>query len=79
MEKITFLKTEWLSEDVKDQIYRDVWAEHVAEDIEAVLEEEGVTLSDEQIKTLARRYVNGRYDCNLCYWDNIRNLIREAS
>ncbi len=35
-------------------------------------------LSDDRIENIANRYVyEGRYDCNLSYWQNIENLIDE--
>ena len=77
----------------KDQIYRAIWAEHVREDIEAQLAQSSmeyyedkyeVEFSDENMKSIvnnaAELYVyDGKYDCNLSYWDNIDNLIDECA
>lgn len=61
-----------------EAIYRKVWKEHVIEDIEGRLEERDITLNEGTIDTIATRYVyEGDYDCNLCYWDNLDNLIDE--
>lgn len=65
----------------KDLLYRTLWVEHVKEDIEGVLVENyREEMTDEEIsgtaEKLARQYCfDGDYDCNLCYWDNIDNLI----
>lgn len=68
----------WLSYKVRDDIYRDVWYEHVLEDVKSYAESEGIEISDEVAGNCAIRYVyDGRYDCNLNYWQNIANLIEE--
>jgi len=67
---------EWFSDELRDAIYRNVWKEHVMEDIEAHAEDIDVELSNDEIEVLAERYVyEGDYDCNLDYWQNIENLI----
>ncbi len=72
---------ETLPYDVKDDLYRKIWAEHVAEDIVAQLEARSniPELTDEEldaaIKKAAGSYVNGEYDCNQSYWANIDNII----
>lgn len=69
----------------KDDIYRYLWAEHVREDVESQLsarngeDEDDTDIDEEIIEYVVERYVyEGRYDCNLSYWDNIDNLIDEA-
>lgn len=73
-----------LTSSQKDDIYRALWKEHVIEDVEARLSEQEIeeleTLTEEEydlfVNAVATRYVyEGDYDCNLCYWDNIDNLI----
>lgn len=59
----------------RDGIYHMVWCEHVEEDVRAQMEERDVSLDDATITLIARSYVNGHYDCNLSYWENINNLI----
>lgn len=72
-----------LSTQQKDEIFRKVWFEHVREDAEARLMENpdiDIPKGAELVlcKYVANRYVyEGDYDCNLPYWDNIDNLIRE--
>lgn len=66
----------WLSEKLRDEIYRDVWKEHVKEDILTHAEDIDEDIDDEDAEMLAERYVyEGDYDCNLDYWANIENLI----
>lgn len=62
-----------------DALYRAVWKEHVLEDIDAWLENNGEDITPEQRDYAAERYVyDGKYDCNLSYWDNIENVVRLA-
>lgn len=68
-----------LSEDDRDNIYRQRWQEAVCEDTKAFAESEGVELSDEQADEIARLYVDGKYDCNEGYWTNIQTLINEVT
>lgn len=68
------LKTLTLEE--KETIYRHVWVEHVIEDIKTYLKDNNETLTDIEIEYAARRYVfDGKYDCNLPYWSNIKTVI----
>lgn len=65
-----------LSPDEKDQVYRQVKAKYLKEDIVSRSEEIGKELSEEEIDSITDLYVNhGKYDCNISYWDNIDNLI----
>lgn len=72
-----------LSETQKDEIYRMLWSDHVYEDVKARLSENpDLALDEEEEEALCEDVVNayvynGDYDCNLSYWDNIDNLIRE--
>lgn len=68
-----------LSPEEREKIYREVWKEHVMEDVREIAEENGTELSENDVDRIADRYVNnGDYDCNLSYWDNIDNLIAET-
>lgn len=70
------IPTEFLSYKSRDDIYRHVWKEHVAEDVRSHIEDTDVELSDDDIDEIAEIYVyNGKYDCNLSYWQNLDNLI----
>lgn len=65
-----------LTEEEKDAIYRKLWYNHVLEDVYSLSTDEDIEITDDIAETIADRYVyNGDYDCNLSYWDNIRNLI----
>lgn len=65
--------------EARDAIYRHIWSKHVREDVENHLENMDETLTDDEIITVAERYVyQGAYDCNLNYWTNIENLIIEV-
>lgn len=67
----------WFSDSLRDNIYRDVWKEHVIEDIFAYEEDEGIKLSEDDIEFVADKFVyEGDYDCNLSYWDNIDGIVR---
>lgn len=58
----------------KDELYRALWLEYVKEDIRNYDE----SLDESMVEVVASRYVyDGDYDCNLSYWDNIENLIKE--
>ena len=64
---------------VKDQIYRHLWKQHVAEDVASHMKDMGVELTEDEIDFVAYRYVyEGEYDCNISYWENIENNINEA-
>ena len=71
----------------KDDVYRYLWAEHVREDVENRISDNAENSDDSDIRIfdtrvidyVTERYVyDGRYDCNLSYWENIDNLIDEA-
>lgn len=63
-----------------DALYRAVWKDRVLEDIRSRAEDLGdEPLAPEQEDYAAELYVyEGKYDCNLCYWDNIDNVIQTA-
>lgn len=68
----------WLSDEVKDDIHRDVWAGHVEDDIRTRCEETGKNISEDDVISAAYNYTHeGDYDCTLSYWDNIDKLIGE--
>lgn len=59
-----------------DMIYRKVRYQYVINDIKDCIKDTGTELTDDQIAYAARKYAyDGKYDCNLSYWDNIENLI----
>ena len=72
-----------LTWDIKDAIYRILWARYVKEDVEACLEDGEYSEYDEYDTSevpekVAERYsFEGDYDCNLSYWENLENLIKE--
>lgn len=70
------------SETEKNIAYHQLWLPHVIEDISSYMEEYLETdqyLTDDEIVHAAHRYVyDGRYDCNLSYWQNLENLMDEA-
>lgn len=66
-----FLDT--LPSDIKDSFYRKIWAEHVYEDIRGMDKK----VSKKRAEKVSGAYANGRYDCNLSYWDNLNNLLEE--
>ena len=71
-----------MSRQVKDEVYRLIWHEHVKEDVLGVLE--GKDFSDEVdldglADFIAGKYVyEGKYDCNQAYWNNLDALIDAA-
>ncbi len=62
-----------LPSDIKDSFYRKIWAEHVYEDIRSM----DIEVTKKRAEKVSEAYVNGRYDCNLSYWDNLNNLLEE--
>lgn len=62
-----------LPSDIKDSFYRKIWAEHVCEDIRNMY----TKISKKRAEKVAEAYVNGRYDCNRSYWDNLDDLLSE--
>lgn len=63
----------------RDKIYREVWKEHVIEDINDFLTNNNMELDDERIDKAAELYaMHGQYDCNLPYWSNIENVIKSV-
>ena len=61
----------------KDRFYRKIWAEHVVEDIQGYADTAGIQISEREAKAAAEHYVEGNYDCNLSYWENIHNLLEK--
>ena len=74
-----------MTEKQRDDIYRMVWYNYTYDDVEGFLEDYDAydipatqEEVDEFIGDVANAYVyNGDYDCNLSYWDNIKNLVDE--
>ena len=66
-----FLDT--LPSDIKDSFYRKICADHVYEDIRGMDKK----VSKKRAEKVSGVYANGRYDCNLSYWDNLNNLLEE--
>ena len=78
-----------LNDVEKDTLYRKLRLDYVKEDIYSLLysllEDENLPLDEESMlaekiaNIVSERYVyDGDYDCNLTYWDNLRNLINEV-
>lgn len=63
--------------DELDNVYRFVRFNYTKNDIISHLEDmDNIELTDEQIEKAAELYAyEGKYDCNLSYWNNIENLI----
>ena len=81
-EVVNYLQKQTMSVELtpkqKESAYRAQQMEYVMQDMKAFLEEDGTILSDKDIQNAAWRYVyEGDYDCNLSYWQNIENLVRE--
>ena len=66
----------------KNELYRYLWYPYVVEDVELCLND-NYDLDDytedeieNLVKTVANNYVyNGKYDCNISYWNNLENMI----
>lgn len=69
---------EKLTYEEQDTLYRKLWKEHVKADIQSFMTEEDIELSEKEVNQAAERYVGGRYDCNLSYWENVRNVIDDV-
>lgn len=60
----------------KDNLYRVLWFDYVKNDVKSFANESDYVLTDTDVEYIARQFVyEGRYDCNLSYWQNIENLI----
>lgn len=71
-------KIKTLDGTTKDAIYRALWMDYVMDDINSRIEEMELddAYDESDVKAIAERYVyDGKYDCELSYWDNIENLI----
>lgn len=66
--------------DELDNVYRFVQFNYIKDDIVSHLEDmDNIELTDEQIDMAAELYAyDGKYDCNLSYWNNIENLIHRV-
>lgn len=71
-----------MSDVQKDEIFRMVWASHVEEDVKSAMKDYHGHLPEDEndkqsiVEDVVNAYVyNGKYDCNLSYWENINNLI----
>ena len=60
----------------KESLYRKLWFFHVIEDVKDLCDDENIPYTQTLLEKVANKYVyEGDYDCNLSYWDNIRNLL----
>lgn len=71
----------------RSDVFRMLWAEQVREDVLSYLSfpeeshllyQYGVDFDNSSIAEIANRYVNGEYDCNRSYWENLDALIEEV-
>lgn len=71
----------------RSDVFDMLWAEHVREDVLSYLSipkeshllyQYGVDFDNSSIAEIANRYVNGEYDCNRSYWENLDALIEEV-
>lgn len=70
----------WMSSRIRDDAYREVWCEHVYEDVIARAKDTDTELAEGVAEQCAYRYVyEGDYDCNFDYWTNLDNLIDEEN
>lgn len=80
-QKGTDILATWSETEKKHRI-PSVMTSHVIEDISSYMEEYlkmDQYLTNDEIVHAARRYVyDGRYDCNLSDWQNLKNLMDEA-
>ena len=72
-----------LTPEQRDAVYRNVWHGHVCDDIHTWMndhaEDLGFTaLSEKQVQYAARHYVDGCYDCEQSYWENIKGAVKLA-
>lgn len=71
---------ETIPEQLKDAVYRLLWKEYVLEDILSHCEGCGYEMDESMLAACdnaAERYIDGDYDCNLSYWDNISNVVED--
>ena len=63
----------YLTPTQSDELMRKLQIPYIKEDVLSQNE----FIPEETAEFIAECYVEGRYDCNLSYWDNINNLIEE--
>lgn len=62
-----------------EQIADLVQKRYTLDDVQYCAEEYGISLNDGEIDAVATMFaVDKDYDCRLCYWDNLLNLIRKV-
>lgn len=70
---------EFLDKVQAREIHNAVEKRYVADDVRSHALDLDVELSEGEVDYVVQRYVlDGEYDCNLSYWQNIENLIFEA-
>ena len=72
MESIIYALEEIAPEN-NDELMRKFQIPHIKADVLS----QNRFIPEETAEFIAERYLEGRYDCNLSYWDNINNLIKE--
>ena len=72
---------EEIPEGARITIYNNLRAIYTKQDAVQLLKDEYGNVQERRINDIAdvvaERFVDGNYDCNLSYWDNLRNLINE--
>lgn len=68
-----------LTEKQKEEIYNERRKFHLKADVVTFAKYDYGELSEADLDIIASRWVDdGEYDCNLSYWDNIENLVRDV-
>lgn len=70
---------EQLTEEEQDMVYRHVWKQHVKQDVLEMDSEADSEVDDTDIDKIAELYVDGHYDCNQSYWENLSALVSEVT
>lgn len=67
-----------LTDDERRQAYDEERRELAENDVRSYSYDIGLFLTDKQYEQITDLYVQGKYDCTLDYWSNIKMLINKV-
>ena len=60
------------------QIYEKVRKRNITEDVLQYMDDNELPVDERIAEEIAEYFVNSGFDCNLSYWDNIEQKVKEA-
>lgn len=67
-----------LTPEQERQIYEKVKKKYVTEDVLQYMDDNELPVDEGIAEEIAEYFVNSGFDCNLSYWDNIEQKVKEA-